>query len=103
MIVQNEEEDKYSDYKYMFTTKGLENTKAKEKNIFPLWRFIYPPNRKKNVTCICWNPYYDDMYAVGFGSYDFGKKKSAGSICIFSFKNICHPEMIFLTDDRVMC
>ena len=39
MIVQNEEQEKYSDYKYMFTEKGPEIAKAKEKNIYPLWRF----------------------------------------------------------------
>jgi dynein intermediate chain 1 len=102
MIVQNEEEDKFSDYKYMFTEKGPEISKSKEKNIYPLWRFLYPPNKKKNVTCICWNPHYSDMFAVGFGSYDFGKKKSAGSICMFSIKNTNYPEMIFQTDDSVM-
>ena len=35
MIVQNEEIDKYSDYKYMFTEKGPEIGRAKEKNIYP--------------------------------------------------------------------
>lgn len=103
MIVQNEEEEKYSDYKYMFTEKGPEFSKGKEKNIYPLWRFLYPPNKKKNVTCICWNPYYTDMFAVSFGSYDFGKKKSAGSICLFSIKNTNYPEMVFQTEDGVMC
>ena len=39
MIVQNEEEEKYSDYKYMFTKQGPEIIKAKEKSIYPLWRF----------------------------------------------------------------
>ena len=39
MIVQNEEEEKYSDYKYMFTKQGPEIVKAKEKSIYPLWRF----------------------------------------------------------------
>lgn len=102
MIVQNEEEEKYSDYKYMFTEKGPEIAKAKEKNIYPLWRFLYPPNKKKNVTTICWNPYYTDMFAVGFGSYDFGKKKAGGSICLFSIKNTNYPEMIFQTEDGVM-
>jgi len=96
MIVQNEEEDKYSDFKYMFTAKGSNNevNRSKEKNIYPLWRFLYPPNKKKNVTCICWNPKYHDMFAVGFGSYDFGKKKSAGSICLFSIKNTNYPEIV---------
>lgn len=42
------------------------------------------------------------MFAVGFGSYDFGRKKSAGSICLFSIKNTNYPEMIFQTDDGVM-
>jgi len=104
MIIQNEESDKYHDYRYMFTSKGpVEVNRSKEKNIYPLWRFLYPPNKKKHVTCICWNPYYKDMFAVGFGSYDFGKKKSPGSICLFSIKNTNYPELVLHTDDAVMC
>ena len=102
MIVQNEESEKFSDFKYMFTEKGPEVSRAKEKNIYPLWRFLYPPNKKKNVTCVCWNPHFSDMFAVGYGTYDFGKKKSAGSICLFSIKNTNYPEMIFQTEDAVM-
>jgi len=103
MVVQNDEADKYSDFKYMFTSKGpQEVNRSKEKNIYPIWRFLYPPNKKKNVTCICWNPKYADMFAVGFGSYDFGKKKSAGSICLFSIKNTNYPELVLQTDDSVM-
>ena len=64
---------------------------------------MYPPNKKKHVTCICWNPHYKDMFAVGFGSYDFGKKKSPGSICLFSIKNTNYPELVLHTDDAVMC
>ena len=104
MIVQNEEQDKYSDYKYMFTQKDKTDPqhRSKEKNIYPQWRFLYPPNKKKNVTSICWNPRYPDMFAVGFGTYDFGKKKTAGSICLFTVKNTNYPEMILQTDDSVM-
>ena len=42
------------------------------------------------------------MFAVGFGTYEFGKKKSAGSICLFTIKNTNYPEMILQTDDSVM-
>lgn len=108
MIVQNEEEDKYADYKYMFTPNhgGVStdnNNRSREKAIYPLWRFLYPPNKKKNVTCIAWNPHYKDLFAVSYGTYEFGKKKSQGSICLFSTKNTNYPEMVFCTDDSVMC
>ena len=51
---------------------------------------------------MCWNPRYPDLFAVGFGSYDFMKPKS-GSVCLFSLKNTTHPEYIFNTESGVLC
>jgi dynein intermediate chain 1, axonemal len=48
------------------------------------------------VTSICWNPLYWDMFAVGYGSYDF-LKQGSGLICIYSLKNPSHPEYTFCT------
>ena len=109
MISQNEELEKYDDYKNMYTEfwylkMEYFNTlhQYNDKHIQPLWRFLYTPNKKKSVTCISWNTKYEDLFAVAYGSYEFGKKKQQGTICIFSIKNCNHPETIIFTQDAVM-
>ena len=74
MIVQNIDEEKFEDYKYPEDTieEGAEN-KAAVGSVLPLWRFSTDRSRKKHVTSICWNPRYKDLFAVGYGSYDFLK------------------------------
>lgn len=42
------------------------------------------------------------MFAVAYGSYDFGKKVPNGAVALFSFKNVKFPEMIIPCDDSVM-
>lgn len=41
-----------------------------------------------------WNKRYSDMFAVSFGSYEFGKKFTKNVIAIFSLKNISFPERV---------
>ena len=99
MIVQNNEEEKYHDYRYMFSAN---DQKLREKSLFPLWRFIYSPNKKNNVTSIMCNPRYSDLFAVSYGSYEFGKKIQNNVITLFTFKNTSYPEIIIPVDDAVM-
>jgi dynein intermediate chain 1 len=72
MIVQNADDEKFEDYKYY-----EDNTEDRERGIYgsvlPLWRFSTEKSRKKHVTSIQWNPKYKDLFAVGYGSYDFLK------------------------------
>ena len=58
--------------------------------------------KKKTVTSICWNPKYNDMFAVGYGSYDFLKQQS-GMVHCFTLKNPSFPEYTFYCDSGVMC
>lgn len=102
MIVQNNEKQRFHDYKYMFTDTFKDSNKGKEKNMLPLWKFSYQAIKKKSVTSLCWNPKYKDLFAVGYGSYEFGRKKSVGYICLCTLKNNMSPEMTIQTDDHVM-
>jgi dynein intermediate chain 1, axonemal len=90
MIVQNADDEKFEDYKYY-----EDNTEDRETgnygSVLPLWRFSTPKSQKKHVTSIIWNPRYKDLFAVGYGSYDF-LKQSSGLICLYTFKNPKHPE-----------
>lgn len=101
MIVQGADFDKFSDYKYYHDeTEGTDadNTGS----VLPLWRFSTDKSRRKQVTSICWNPKYKDLFAVGYGSYDF-LKETSGLICCYTIKNPTWPEYSFTTESGVMC
>jgi dynein intermediate chain 1 len=72
MIVQNADEVKFEDYKY-YEDATEDPESHYYGSVLPLWRFSADKGRRKNVTCICWNPKYKDLFAVGYGSYDFLK------------------------------
>ena len=101
MIVQNADEEKFEDYKYYEdTTEDPESHNYG--SVLPLWRFSTDKSRRKHVTCISWNPRYKDLFAVGYGSYDF-LKETSGLICCYTIKNPTWPEYSFSTESGVMC
>lgn len=53
------------------------------------------------MTALCWNPQYLDLFAVGYGSYEF-LKQASGLVHIFSLKNPSHPEFTLATEAGVM-
>ena len=53
------------------------------------------------MTSICWSPQYSDLFAVGYGSYEF-LKQASGLISVYSLKNPSHPEFQFTTESGVM-
>lgn len=64
-----------------------------------------PPCRLKRssraqVTALAWNPQYLDLFAAGYGSYDFTRQGS-GMVCCFSMKNTSNPEYVFTTESGV--
>ena len=67
----------------------------------PLWKFVCEKEKKKQVTCINWNPFKSDLFAVGYGSYDFSRQ-CPGIVAIFSLKNPSNPEYLYFTDSGVM-
>ena len=101
MIIQNNNEDKFNDYKYIY--RNLPVSKKTDEKIYPLWRFAYEPFKSCNVTCVKWNPRYQDLFAVGLGSYQFGKKPSETGVCLFSIKNPSYPESIWPISENVLC
>lgn len=104
MVVQNNAKQMFDDYKYMFTDEAREEAKLNDKRYMDkLWKFDYPATKNRAVTSLAWNPKYRDMFAVGYGTYDFGNKKSSGYICLCTLKNNKSPDKIFQTSDHVMC
>ena len=77
------------------------------------------------ITSLCWNPNYKDLFAVGFGSYNFyeqvqypsfckrerttrsrcsSQDKGVSSyVCVFSLKNPSFPEYLCAANSGVMC
>ncbi len=84
----------------------------------------FPQNasiKNRSVTSICWNPRYEDLFAVGYGSYAFPKKKDekekgsddrgddrsddileSGYIFVYSIKNNYYPEIKYTTESGVL-
>ena len=82
----------------------------------------FPQNasiRNRSVTSISWNPKYEDLFAVGYGSYSFPKKKDdkeksddkqdrsddildTGYIFVYSIKNNYYPEIKYTLESGVL-
>lgn len=95
MVSQNVENEIYHDFKY-WEDKSDEYREG-DGTLLPLWRFASDKTKRKQVTSIKWNPFYKDVFAVGFGSYDF-MRQGAGAISCYSLKNTRFPEYVFQTD-----
>lgn len=52
--------------------------KQDEGTLLPLWSFTNPRAKSRAVTAIAWSPRYFDMFAVGYGSFDFLKPTTGG-------------------------
>ena len=39
-----------------------------EGTLLPLWKFGFEKAKKLEITALCWNPSYNDLFAAGFGS-----------------------------------
>jgi len=73
-----------------------------EGSLLPLWKFYTDRCKHKHVTSLCWNPEYYDLFAVGYGSFDF-LHQSSGLVCCYSLKNPSYPEYVFSTDSGESC
>lgn len=100
MINNNSEAEDFNYFKY-YEDKNESKREDGRGSFLALWRFSYQPAQGKNVTSICWNKQYTDLFAVGFGSYDF-VKQGTGMICVYTLKNTTFPEYVFETESGVM-
>lgn len=100
MVNQNAEDEIFQDFKYWEDASDF--YRNGEGSLLPLWRFSTERTKRKQVTSLTWNPAYPDLFAVGYGSYDF-MRQGSGMVCCFSLKNTSHPEYIFSTESGVMC
>ncbi len=99
LVNQNSQDEMYQDFKYW--EDASDQYRPGEGSLLPLWRFGYERTKRKQVTSLCWNPRNTDLFAVGYGSYDF-LQQGSGYVCCFSLKNTSYPEYIFTTESGVM-
>ncbi|XP_031549922.1 dynein intermediate chain 2, ciliary-like [Actinia tenebrosa] len=100
MVNQNTFDDIAQDFKYW--EDPSDEFRDPNGTLLPLWKFSYEKARKLAVTSLCWNPMYQDFFAVSCGSYDF-LKQSYGMVCMYTLKNPTYPEFSFQTESGVMC
>jgi dynein intermediate chain 1 len=100
MVNQNAEDEIFQDFKYW--EDQSDQFREGEGSLLPLWRFSTDRTKRKQVTSLAWNPAFPDLFAVGYGSYDF-MRQGSGLICCFSLKNTSHPEYTFSTECGVLC
>lgn len=100
LVNQNADDEIFQDFKYW--EDASDQYRDGEGSLLPLWRFSTDRTKKKQVTSLSWNPTHADLFAVGYGSYDF-MRQSSGKICCFTLKNTSYPEYIFSTESGVMC
>ncbi|XP_056157734.1 dynein, axonemal, intermediate chain 1, paralog 2 [Lampris incognitus] len=100
MVCQNTFGDIAQDFKYFEDLS--DEFREQEGTLLPLWKFQNDKAKGLSVTALCWNKKYNDLFAVGMGSYDFSKQ-GRGMLVLYSLKSCTYPESIYLTDSGVMC
>ncbi|NXT62501.1 DNAI1 protein, partial [Chaetops frenatus] len=100
MVNLNTFDDIAQDFKYF--EDASDEFRGQEGTLLPLWKFQYEKTKKLAVTALSWNPKYKDLFAVGYGSYDF-MKQGHGMLLLYSLKNPSFPEYSFSSVSGVMC
>uniref|UniRef100_A0A8B9SB66 Dynein axonemal intermediate chain 1 n=1 Tax=Apteryx owenii TaxID=8824 RepID=A0A8B9SB66_APTOW len=100
MVNQNTFDDIAQDFKYF--EDASDEYRDQQGTLLPLWKFQYDKTKRLAVTAISWNPKYKDLFAVGYGSYDF-MKQSRGMLLLYTMKNPSFPEYIFSSESGIMC
>uniref|UniRef100_A0A672YAT6 Dynein axonemal intermediate chain 1 n=1 Tax=Sphaeramia orbicularis TaxID=375764 RepID=A0A672YAT6_9TELE len=99
MCNQNICDDIAQDFKYFEDVS--DEFRDQKGTLLPLWKFHYE-KAKLSVTALCWNKKYQDLFAVGMGSYDFSKQ-GHGMLVFYSLKNSAFPEYIYPTSSGILC
>jgi dynein intermediate chain 1, axonemal len=87
LVSQNAEDEVYSDFKYW--EDASDAFRDNVGTCLPLWKFEDSKTKKaaassasgassKQVTAIAWNCGHNDLFAVGYGSYDMLRQGSGG-------------------------
>ncbi|XP_042660759.1 dynein axonemal intermediate chain 1 isoform X3 [Tyto alba] len=100
MVNQNTFDDIAQDFKYF--EDASDEYRDRQGTLLPLWKFQYDKTKRLAVTAISWNPKYKDLFAAGYGSYDF-MKQGHGMLLLYTMKNPSFPEYVFSSESGIMC
>ena len=103
---------------YKFNREWTKQEESKDiKPFILLLKFPEKWSRRKSITLIVWHPKFEDLFAVGYGSYSFPKKKdekdksisriiwrkySSQVIQKFSLMNNYYTEVKYKTDVGIL-
>ena len=65
-LLQNTYNDIAQDFKYW--EDASDEFRETEGTLLPLWRFVFEKAKNLEITSLCWNPAYKDLFAAAFGS-----------------------------------
>ncbi|ETO35670.1 hypothetical protein RFI_01392 [Reticulomyxa filosa] len=100
VVGQNSDQNSYHEFKY-YKEEDLRE-RANVYYLLHLWTFKYHACSDKMITSLDWNSQYHDLFAVGYGSYNF-HKQTHGMVCVYSLKSTRHPVRAIRVESGVMC
>ncbi|XP_019947253.2 dynein axonemal intermediate chain 1-like isoform X1 [Paralichthys olivaceus] len=100
MVHQNTFDEIAQNFKYF--EDASDELRDEEGTLLPLWKFQYDKAKTLSVTALCWSTKFEDLFAVGMGSYD-SRKQEGGMVVLYSLKNSSFPEYIYPTKSGVLC
>ncbi|CAH0695817.1 unnamed protein product [Spodoptera exigua] len=101
LVNQNIYDDIAQDYRYW--DDPSDEFREGMGSLLPLWKFQFEPMRSHAVCDVQWNPHYQDLFAVAYGSLDFTLQQKVGCLCLYSIKNPAYPEYAVITESPVIC
>ncbi|XP_066595061.1 dynein intermediate chain 2, ciliary isoform X2 [Prorops nasuta] len=101
MVNQNIFDEISQDYRYW--NDPSDEFKDGEGSLLPLWKFNFEETKRHDITDMCFNKRYYDLFAVSFGSMSFNSSVTNGAVCLFTLKNPSYPEWICHTESPAMC
>ncbi|XP_013137600.1 PREDICTED: dynein intermediate chain 2, ciliary [Papilio polytes] len=101
LVNQNIYDDIAQDYRYW--DDPSDEFREGMGSLLPLWRVQFEPMRSHAVCDMQWNPHYQDLFAVAYGSLDFTKQQKEGCVCLYSIKNPAFPEYAVITESPIIC
>ncbi|CAH2042327.1 unnamed protein product, partial [Iphiclides podalirius] len=101
LVNQNIYDDIAQDYRYW--DDPSDEFREGMGSLLPLWRFQFEPMRNHSVCDLQWNPHYQDLFAVAYGSLDFTQQQKQGCLCLYSIKNPAYPEYSVITESPIIC
>lgn len=101
LVNQNIYDDIAMDYRYW--DDPSDEFREGMGSLLPLWKFQYEPMKQHSICDIQWNPFYQDLFAVAFGSLDFTQPQKEGCLCMYSVKNPAYPEYAVITESPIIC